>query len=368
MRVLLFLLLLLLPASAAPAPRIRVALAVDAPHARVNAARWSVKTRDGMRVLFRAEGDLRIHQGPIVNGTSLPDGALLVPSDGFFRYDGRTWRGWLEVLPGLVLVDHVDLEQYLAGVLGGELAPHWPLETQKAQAVAARTYALYQKGRTVDDDGAPRDPRWDVWPSVRDQVYPGVQGESAASRAAVAATRGQVLSLGEGKPLKAYYSSSCGGHTSDSVPVFGTRVPALLGVPDPYCGGGSAWSHEFAVETLRAKAAPALKAVAALGPTGHDRSGRIAGFRLADVSGAEVVVSGHRLRMLLGPAVMRSTRARMAVVARDGSGRPLRVRFSGTGWGHGVGLCQWGAEGMGQQGFGYREILAHYYLEAAIIP
>lgn len=352
-------------------PPIRVALAVDVPAVRLGAAAGlALKTPEG-RVLARLPGSLRLDARGgqvLLAGRPLGEALLVVPRDGLFQHGGRTYRGHARVLAGprgLTLVDVLPLERYLEGVLGGEIPPGWPEETQKALAVAARTYALFQVGREAEDDGSPRDGRFDVHPSVRDQVYPGMAGESARSRAAVRATRGQVLSLDGTRPLKAYYSAWCGGHTEDSEAVFGTRVPHLVGVRDPWCRG-AAWTARLRVEGLRRLAAPGLARVGELGPTGLDPSGRIDGFRLADGRGGEVSLTGHRLRMLVGPSVLRSTRATMAVVDRvDGS--PSVVEFRGVGWGHGVGLCQWGSAEMGFQGLGFDEILRHYYPQATRI-
>lgn len=365
------LLLLSVPAAATPAPPVRIALAVDVPAARVGGAGGlTVKTPAG-QVLLRASDTVRLDAagGQVrVDGRSMGAEVLLVPPGGTIRTGDRSYRGHALALAGpkgLTLVNVAPLETYLTGVLGGEIPADWPRETQRALAVAARTYVLYQIGRTVDDDGKPRDPRFDVHPSVKDQMYLGLGGESAASRAAVGATRGEFLSLDGERPLKAYYSAWCGGHTADSEPVFSDRVPRLVGVPDPYCHG-EPWAVEFDVATLRQKAAPGLGRVADVTVTGTDSSGRLVGVCLTDEAGKSVTVTGHSLRMRLGPSVMRSTKAAMTVVARSG-GRPTRVRFRGVGWGHGVGLCQWGSADMGDAGLGYREILRHYYPKAQLL-
>lgn len=361
------------PAQSAPAvPPVRVALAVDAPAARLGGAGGlTVKTPEG-RVLRRVGESVRLEAagGQVcVEGRPAGVSVLLVPARGTVRFGGRSYRGHAAAVAGprgLTLVDVIPLEQYLVGVLGGEIPPEWPLETQKALAVAARTYVLYQVNRTVDDDGSPRDPRFDVHPSVKDQVFLGVDGESASSRAAVRSTRGRILTLDGSSPLKAYYSAWCGGHTSDSLPVFGDRVPRLVGVPDPWCQGED-WSQVFTVEGLRRKVAPALGPVARLGPVSRDASGRIAEFRLVDRQGEEVRLTGHRLRMLLGPSAMRSTKATMTVRAEGPTRLPLLVTFRGKGWGHGVGLCQWGSAGMGEAGRTFEEILRHYYPQARLV-
>jgi stage II sporulation protein D len=139
------------------------------------------------------------------------------------------YRGEIEVLPdggGLTAINVIDLDSYVRGVVAGEMPSSWPLEALKAQAVAARTYALATRKTT----GA-----FDQYPDTRSQVYRGVSGESVRSDAAVAQTSGSILTYG-GVPAVTYYFSTSGGHTENVEYSFigALSKPWLVGVPDPY--------------------------------------------------------------------------------------------------------------------------------------
>ncbi len=138
-----------------------------------------------------------------------------------------SYRGALETTvsgSSLNVVNALALEQYAKGVMSNEVPPSWPAEELKAQAVAIRSIAL-----TSDVGGA----TFDVYPDTRSQVYGGIESEYATTNAAVAATRGQVL-MYRGEVATAFYSACSGGHTESVGNVFGTQIPYLVGVPDPY--------------------------------------------------------------------------------------------------------------------------------------
>ncbi len=122
----------------------------------------------------------------------------------------------------------------------------WPEETLKAQAVAARSYALSRMSIRAQGE-------WDVVATDRDQVYEGMRGEVASIARAVQATRGEVLSW-NGQVVKAYFCASCGGHTEDAAVAFGeTDAPYMKGVRDPYCSQSpyQQWRRDYTVTELR---------------------------------------------------------------------------------------------------------------------
>ncbi|MGE5335953.1 MAG: SpoIID/LytB domain-containing protein [Nitrososphaerota archaeon] len=140
-----------------------------------------------------------------------------------------TYRGALEAVPAeggrsLNVVNALAIEQYVRGVMPNEVPPSWPLEELKAQAVAVRSVAI---------SGGVGGHGFDLYSDTRSQVYKGLESESARTDAAVAATRGQVVMYG-GEVAQTLYSACSGGHTESAVNVFGSPVPYLIGVPDPY--------------------------------------------------------------------------------------------------------------------------------------
>lgn len=198
-------------------PQIRVLLAQDVASLRVSSFRgFTVKDASATTLKHCANSVtlLASQSQVVVGGLSLGSEVWLVPKSGVFRWGAHSYRGFARVMAGpngLTLVNSLPLEPYLKGVLGGEIPASWPSATQEALAVAARTYALYQIERQTEDNGTARDERFDVYASVKDQVYLGLDGESSASYKAVAATSGLVLSLDQMHPIKAYYSAWCGG-------------------------------------------------------------------------------------------------------------------------------------------------------------
>jgi len=168
-----------------------------------------------------------------------------------------TYRGALETVPtesqagSLNVVNALALEQYVKGVMPNEVPPSWPAEELKAQAVAVRSIAL-----TGDVGGN----GFDLYSDTRSQVYKGLESEYASTNAAVAATRGQVVMYG-GKVAQTLYSACSGGHTESAVNVFGSPVPYLVGVPDPFDSACPLheWTLKFSGPEISAKLSSYLK-------------------------------------------------------------------------------------------------------------
>jgi stage II sporulation protein D len=178
--------------------------------------------RNGDSVLLRSSGGKRLAScGKRLRAAGR--GKIAIAGQG-------TFRGALETVPtesdagSLNVVNALALEQYVKGVMPNEVPPSWPAEELKAQAVAVRSIAL-----TGDVGGN----GFDLYSDTRSQVYEGLESEYASTNDAVAATRGQVVMYG-GDIAQTLYSACSGGHTESAVNVFGSPVPYLVGVPDPY--------------------------------------------------------------------------------------------------------------------------------------
>jgi stage II sporulation protein D len=274
-------------------------------------------------------------------------------------------RGAVEVLAvdgaevpgrgGLVVVNEVPLEEYLAGTLGREMYGSWDLGALKAQAVASRTYALHELE-------VRRDAPWHLRAGTRSQVYGGVEAESERVAAALEATRGEVL-VENGHPILAAFHSSSGGRTASAREVWGEERSYLVSVPveDEWDSPDSYWRARVTRGTLG-------RAVASLGtdvgPIAEvkilDRtdSGRVARVQFRGERG-EVILTGRQLRGALGESKLKST---LFELREDGES----FVFVGSGRGHGVGMSQWGARAMARRGDDYREILATFYPGAQI--
>lgn len=272
----------------------------------------------------------------------------------YFRIAGRQYRGSVNVYLDegrLLAVNRIDLEDYLVGLINHEVSSQWSAEAVKAQAVVARTYALYQAGNS-------RDPRYDLESTVDDQVYGGSQTEDYASAKAVRDTAGEVLVDAEGNVVQAFYSSCCGGITELPQNVWGMRTPIAKSVKDPWCrtAPNATWTWSISGDELGRKLAAAGYAggrVSSVAVRRRDAADRAVSVQLVAKKGT-TDVSGNELRRVLGYDRLKS--ARFTVAREDDA-----FVFHGRGAGHGVGLCQWGAKGMADAGYTYRQILGWYY-------
>jgi stage II sporulation protein D len=296
-----------------------------------------------------------------VDGRAFAASALLVEpvGGGWVRLEGRPYRGVLRLHRGpssrLVTVNVLPLEEYVRGVMRAEVAPDWPIEALKAQAVLARTYALYA---ALTSGQAP----YDLTATTASQMYAGAWGEDGRSDEAVLSTRGVVLTH-EGMVIPAFYHSASGGMTEDAVEVWEKRYPFIVGVPDPFSAGSPhhLWEETLPEETVRrvlAAGGHALGVIRSIETAGRTRSGRIQRLLVRHASGM-LTLEAKAFRQLVGAEVLRSTNF---TVVPNGA----EFTFVGKGWGHGVGLSQWGAKGMAELAFGYEDILGYYYPLAAL--
>ncbi|MBI4238119.1 MAG: SpoIID/LytB domain-containing protein [Deltaproteobacteria bacterium] len=253
----------------------------------------------------------------------------------------------------LFAIESLPLEQYLLGVLAGEMQANWPRESLRAQAVAARSYAVAQfLGRATESRP------YDLLASTEDQVYRPGFVPPATIVDAVQSTNGEVLRSDE-QVLKVYFHSCCGGQTTSAANVWGARAaPGTTRVTDPYCRRAphARWELRLSRAELEARLSragvitPGVQAI----EMEHDADdARTARVRLLTEGGA-VTIAANDFRRALGFHELKSTWF-------DNRRRRDQWIFRGRGFGHGVGLCQWGAKAMAEQGKGYREILEFYY-------
>ena len=282
----------------------------------------------------------------------LGEGDAVALHDDTFTYDGRLFRGSFSRNADGQIVNLVDLEQYLAAVVPAEMPPSWPLAALQGQAICARTYVL-QKSNPLRG--------YDLVPSELDQVYRGVEGEAPASNAAVAATAGRVLLFGD-RYARLAYSSCCGGHTESSADLWGgAAVPYLGGVQCDWCAASPnfRWTADLALSDLQNEFASELSGGQSLNGIridGRDASGRARAIALLSQN-ASVSIPAGTFRARVGSRVVRSLLLHDIAPTPDTGA----VAIAGGGLGHGVGLCQWGARGLGLLGRDAGAILATYF-------
>jgi len=287
------------------------------------------------------------------NGSRLLDDTLDAAGAPDLRVGNRERVGRVRLLARkgeLLVVAVVPLETYVGAVLSQEAPPRFHPEALAANAVAVRTYAV---GATAK----PRDPAYDVVGTVEDQVFDGMDGIPAVFREAADRTRGQVVRY-RGELARTVYHSTCGGRTEDAGAAWGKDIPYLRAQSCDDCADSPAYRWEY-----RLSEAEGRRVAKALGVppgkdlrfavTGRTATGRAIRVRISS-GGVSRELQAAEFRKAAGYAKVRSLK--MEIVPVSGG-----WRFTGEGWGHGVGMCQFGANGMARRGAGFREILARYY-------
>jgi len=341
---------------------------------------------DGPTKVTLVRGRLQLGQTPLAD-------SQVVISPGpphVFGFNGQNYRGKLKLSvnrdgTAFDVLNLVPLEPYLAGVVGEEMPDYWEPQALRAQAVAARTYCLYIKNRF----GVNRS--YDVSKTQASQVYGGVAAESPQVWDAVNSTFGKILTTGPAQAgrdartdmlsrglFPAYFSSVCGGHTSNSQDVFGDSFGPLQGVPCPYCKdvarlGLFFWpmaqfSRKTVTDQLTArypklKALGEIREIAVADQVDYGQFSRLTKIRLVGTTGKTDSLRAEDLRLAIDPSG-RKLKSTICRIVPWGDGWAF---LSGRGWGHGGGMCQCGAEGMARQGSTAEEILKHYYPGAQIV-
>lgn len=287
--------------------------------------------------------------------------------DASIILNGQTYRGCLRIQregQGLHFDNHLDVESYLRGVLRGELPRYFHPESFKAQAVAARTYVLYQVHRAAEARA------FDVLDDERSQMYIGVRGEDRVVVRAVEATCGEVCVWGVGEQeaiFCTYYSSACGGSSQDvnNVKPRDPDVPPLAGgvvCNDCYLARFYRWDDvKLSKAEVTRRIVARYPTLAHLGTITHLRpkartpDGRIVRMELLGSSGGVGTLVGEDFRLSIGGRTLKSTLFEVRTRGDD------FIFEGGKGFGHGVGLCQHGMETKARRGMSYEQILATYY-------
>ena len=342
--------------------------------------------------------------------------AHLADPSGITTIDSGRYRGVIKprlVTNGLTAVNLVPLEDYLISVVPSEMPSSWPLQALKAQAVAARTYAL-------SNVSSPRNPAFQLVDTVMSQVYRGVEAETESTTRAVRETAG-VRAKFNGRYINAVYFSSSGGRTENSENVWLEAVPYLRSVPERHESGYRQWYRNFSMDQLSQLMAPhGIGSVTGLSYTAAYPSGRIIELSFIGTSGKRTY-SGDSIRTAFSSAPggsLESNNFTVSGASRTTSqlsasheapshfnsitsygeiiSKPVHyisglfgsenilnpspsipgilqqispaystssstIQITGRGWGHGVGMSQFGARGMAEAGYSFEQILKHYY-------
>lgn len=319
-----------------------------------------------------------------VGNTAIGSGVLqLQPSPpGSLVVEGVAYRGQYRLVPvgpgRFDVVNDVDIEDYLKGVVSRELYWNWHIETYKAQAIIARTYALYEKH-------VPREPRhWDVHADTRSQVYGGIAAETTRSITAVEDTSGVVVAFGprgEERIFKAYFSSCCGGISQSATDAFGDvwiaplsdqNVHGLCSASEKFNWGPIVIPKAEVTRRIRLfgqqrnRPEKDIAAVRSIEIEAVNRWGRPVRFLVTDASGTRFSLRGEELRWAINTDAPKGSTlfSSFVKVVNDSD----RIHFvEGHGHGHGVGMCQWCSETRARAGMRHEDIVLAAYPAARLI-
>jgi len=330
-----------------------------------------------------ATGRASPRSGRLERGDTLWVGNPRLPGGSRVQWNSKTWRGAFKVFlgprGGLTVALRLPLESYLLGVVPGEIGGLTKdlVEAGRAQAIAARSYTLFYRGRRASEG-------FDIYGTVEDQVYGPAESERPLATECVEQTRGRVA-LYEGQPIRANYCSTCGGMSAEVWEAWPSAALPYLECrrdragADDFCSASPQyrWRERWAASEFLffvERHGPALGLSLPPGGLGdlvdvraeaRSRSGRVWRLLVRTTKG-DVAIPAYAIRGVLRragtpSAILRSNLFKIDVRRDRATGRALEVVASGAGAGHGVGLCQTGALGMARGGAKAEEILRHYY-------
>lgn len=350
-----------------PVVKVRVAILDDADSVRLviksgygiyvsNSSTASMQGSYLSAVIKPSKGGIRVGSKDI-RSVSLRIRAL---KDGNIYINSRRFRGDIDVMRKdngkLILINRIDIEEYLYGVLYHEVSHRWPMEALKSQAIAARTFALYEARRS-------RLQPYDLRSDVYSQMYGGKTSEKWSTTRAVDLTKGKVLSY-KGGIFPAYYHATCAGRTEDASNLWNIDLPVMKGVGCDFCAGSPHYNWERdiplgeAEEKLRRNGYKVGRIVS-VSVLSRNVSGRVDKVEIKDDKSVSCILTGKDFRQMFGPDVVRSTNFNVEI-------KWNHLVVKGKGWGHGVGMCQWGAFGQSTKGKKAEDILKYYYPGAEI--
>jgi len=349
---------------------VRVAIAENVPQVKIGSLYGAYTVKDTQGNLLASGPKMpwtivKAVKGVIYFGSqAFRQSALVFEAKNGIRMSGIYYQNKTIISPQggdkILVVNEIDLEDYVRSVIAWEANPKWSLEALKAQAIVARTFALH---KAIQNQGR----EFHVSKGVVSQVYAGKNATHARTDSAVNATRGQILTY-RGEIFPAFYHSTCGGHTASAaiLRLSGESIPPLEGVSCDFCQNSPHFRWEITVpkskveQDLRKHGYPVASGVASLGLADQDGSGRSKSILVTTGGKSKVKISAEDFRIWAGADQFKSLLIKSIDWTGDG------FRFKGRGWGHGVGLCQFGMKYLGEIGYTSSQILKYYYPESDI--
>lgn len=351
----LFWLLAIAPAQASLV--LRIAIQEGAKEVKVGSSTSAI-VRDGAG---RAIGELQptkgfaaeLRSGKVALANWVSGQMWIEPKgEGYVWIGDRWYRGRTHIIPsksGITAINYVDIEQYLYSVIGAEMNGNWPQAALKAQAVAARSYALNKRQENSNNF-------YDLGNDQLWQVYQGIKTESPGTYAAVDATRGQVLTY-NGQIILALFHSSSGGHTENVEDVWSNPLPYLRAVPDfDQDAPVYEWTESFTQSELKQRIS-GVGNIISMTPQTTTPHNSVITIKVLGDAGVKTL-QGTDITAALG---LKSTRFIVTPNKDEGQQIPSSFKITGKGFGHAVGMSQWGAYNLARNGYNYQQILLYYY-------
>ncbi len=284
-----------------------------------------------------------------VNDVGVYKEGIVFETEEGFTLNGIEYYGTLKFIPyngNMIVINELNIEDYVKGVLPHEMSPEWPMEALKAQAVAARTYAMFHILKNNNE--LP----YDVDNTTKYQVYNGKEKINWTVEQAVDRTKYEIAVYND-KVIATYFSALCGGHTDSAKNVFGISVPYLEGVECPYCNAQiKTWTNALSYKEINndfANYSVNVDEKSSFGITMDPKSGKAMNIKIDNND-----ISSRDFRNVLSPKLVPSLNFTINKIDNG-------IIITGKGSGHGVGMCQWGAYGMAQVQKDYEDILKFYY-------
>ncbi len=332
--------------------KIRVAILKGVENVTVDGAGLLATNDSEQAVALEFPANFTNSRGKVICGNSASR-VLRIAAFDLLKVNGKSYRGIIELSAQsgkLLVVNELLLEEYLIGVINSEISSTWPMEAIKTQAVIARTYAVAKKKERARA-------LYHLESTTMDQAYFGSDQEDNRASRGVNETEGEVLTY-DGKVIQAFYHANSGGRTESSENVWGLALPYLRGVECQYglTSSTSSWELNIPLSRVESALRTAGQKIGDLFDIKEgtlNNRGRLKTIILVTSRG-NVTMPATKFRMAVGSTVVKSTNFNVHVEGQT-------AIFNGMGYGHGVGLCQYGSKQRALDGFNYKEILSYYY-------
>ncbi len=294
-----------------------------------------------------------------INGVSISEKEIELTSNDLLELNNRKYRGGMYILlkdNEILVINKVKLDYYLYGVLPSEVIPSWHEECLKAQAVAARTFAIFNKMNSKSSF-------YDLDSNNLSQVYKGYNLETKKTNEAIDKTKDEIMTY-NGEVIQSFFHANSGGKTASSEEVWGGKIDYLKSKDDEFCKKEKNYKWEISLTSEKIseklqKNNISIGEIYDIKIMERSESGRIKTLKIYGSSGS-IIIKGKDFRIYLGDNNIKSTN--FSITRQNGN-----FIFNGFGWGHGVGLSQEGAKGMAENGWDYKKILKYFYTDIDIV-